>query len=128
LWDNSQDFVSRPGERWIAKPDVRFRPIADVRISRFKLVSMSSAWPTIRYWAALCASLLLTLAAFSGLGMGGPRGAIGWTVFALCLTAPVAIWLTRWNRAAQWLQDIALTVVLLLVAYVLLILAYTPPS
>lgn len=78
---------------------------------------MTSSWTNIRYWAAICASLLLALIAFSGLGMG-PSSGLGWTVFALCLAAPVAVWWTRWSRAARWLQYIALALVALIIIYV----------
>lgn len=82
---------------------------------------MTLAWPNIRYWSALCASLLFALIAFSGLGMGGPKDAMGWTVFVLCLAAPIAVWWTRWNRAALWPQYLMLTLVLLMIVYVAVI-------
>lgn len=79
---------------------------------------MTLAWPNIRYWSAFCASLLFALIAFSGLGMGGPRDAIGWTVFLLCLAAPIVVWWTRSNRAGPWLQYAMLAIVLLTIVYV----------
>lgn len=53
--------------------------------------------------------------------MGGPKDAMGWTVFVLCLAAPIAVWWTRWNRAALWPQYLMLTLVLLMIVYVAVI-------
>jgi hypothetical protein len=36
--------------------------------------------------------------------MGGPNGSVGWVALAVVLASPIALWWTRWGKAAAPLQ------------------------
>lgn len=66
---------------------------------------MTTTWSQVRYWLAVSASLWLAVLIIpSGLAMGGPRGVVGWSVLALMVAAPIAIWWTRWGKIAAVVQ------------------------
>jgi hypothetical protein len=78
---------------------------------------MTIAWPNIRYWVAIFLAFVSAILAISSLGMGGPRGIVGWFSFALFLSAPIALWWTRGNKAAPLLQYAVLAITLLTAGY-----------
>jgi hypothetical protein len=81
--------------------------------------------PKIRYYAALCLSAVFALLPLSSLGMGAPRGAIGWIAFFFLLALPAAIWLTRDGKMAPYLQCLALAIAVLSVASFSFVASYS---
>lgn len=66
---------------------------------------------TVRFDVAYCLALFLAFNTCSAVMLGGvPQGSpieqtLGWTLVAVLMIAPLVLWRTRRSRAARYLQD-----------------------
>jgi len=102
------------------------RPLADIAVNS-KVETVERSWPQLRYWCALSASLAFAaLTIPSGLALGGPDGPIGWFALGVLLVSPMAIWWTRWGKAAAPLQNGYLILAVLAVVSAALVASLSP--
>jgi hypothetical protein len=73
---------------------------------------------TIRFDVAYCLALFLALETCDSVFLGGipqgspPQQTLGWTAIVLVMIAPFVLWRTRKTRAARYIQDAFVIVVI----------------